>query len=72
MDSDLNGANLSNADLTGADLSNADLRNADLNHIHWQKLKAVQSVNIYGVRHAPPGFTEWAMAHGAKSDATEE
>lgn len=72
MDSDLNGANLSGADLTAADLSDADLRNANLSRVHWQKLKAVTSVNIYGVRNAPPGFIDWAMAHGAKSDPAEE
>lgn len=71
-DSDLNGANLSGADLTGADLSRADLRNANLNGILWRKLKSVDAVNIYGVRNAPPGFADWALAHGAKSDAAEE
>jgi hypothetical protein len=72
MESDLSGANLSNADLSNADLTDADLRNADLAGIQWRKLKAVMSVNIYGVRHAPPGFADWALAHGAKTDANEE
>jgi hypothetical protein len=72
IDSDLNGANLSGADLTGADLTDADLRYTDLRGVRWRKLKAVESVNIYGVRNAPPGFTDWAMAHGAKSAAAEE
>jgi hypothetical protein len=72
MDSDLTGANLSGADLTAADLSDADLRNANLSGIRWQKLKAVSSVNIYGIRNAPPGFIDWAMMHGAKSDPSEE
>jgi hypothetical protein len=72
VDCDLTGANLSGADLTAADISNADLRNANLSGVHWQKLKAVASVNIYGVRNAPPGFTDWALAHGAKSDPAEE
>jgi hypothetical protein len=72
MDSDLTGVNFSGADLTAADLSNADLRYANLNGLHWQKLKAVMSVNIYGVRNAPSGFVDWAMAHGAKSDPAEE
>jgi hypothetical protein len=72
MDSDLNGAMLSGADFTNADLTGADLRNADLSGIHWQKLKAVESVNIFGVRNAPAGFAEWALAHGAKSDPNEE
>jgi hypothetical protein len=72
MDSDLTGANLAGADLTAADLSDADLRNANLSGIRWQKLKAVSSVNIYGIRNAPPGFVDWAMTHGAKSDPSEE
>lgn len=72
MDSDWNDANLAGADLTAADLSDADLRNANLGGIRWQRLKAVTSVNIYGVRNAPPGFIDWAMSHGAKSDPAEE
>jgi hypothetical protein len=71
-DSDLNGANLSGADLTHADLSDADLSNANLRGIIWHNLKTVQSVNIYGVRNAPPGFVEWAMKHGAQSQAGEQ
>jgi hypothetical protein len=71
-DSDLKGADLSGADLTDADLTDADLRFADLNGARWRKLKSVESVNIYGIRNAPPGFAEWALAHGAKSDASEE
>lgn len=71
-DSDLNSANLSGADFTEADLSQADLRYANLAGAHWQKLKSIDGVNIYGVRNPPPGFTAWALAHGAKSDEAEE
>lgn len=71
-DADLTGANLSGADLTGADLTNADLSNANLRGILWHNLKAVDSVNIYGVINAPAGFVEWAMQHGAQSRAGEE
>jgi len=71
-DSDLNGANLSGADLTRADLTDADLSNANLRGIIWHNLKAVDSVNIYGVHNAPAGFVEWAMQHGAQSRAGEE
>ena len=71
-DSDLNSADLSYTDLTDADLSRADLRNANLAGAEWKKLKSVDSVNIYGVRNAPAGFTDWALAHGAKSDAAEQ
>jgi hypothetical protein len=72
QDADLNGANLSGADFTDADLSSADLRHANLRGIRWQKLKAVQSVNIYGALNAPEGFAEWAVRHGAISSPTEE
>ena len=72
QDSDLNGADLSGADFTDADLARADLRYADLNGAHWTKLKSVEAVNIYGIRRAPSGFAAWALAHGAKSDASEE
>ncbi len=72
QDADLNGANLAGADLTDADLSDADLRHADLRGIRWQKLKAVKSVNLYGALHAPEGFVEWAMHHGAISDPAEQ
>jgi hypothetical protein len=73
---DASGANFTNAalndsDLNGANLSNADLRNANLSGVRWQKLRAVTSVNIYGVRNVPPGFMDWAMAHGARSDPAE-
>lgn len=72
QDADLNGANLSGADFTNADLSDADLRHADLRGIRWQKLKAVQAVNIYGALNTPEGFAVWAVRHGAISDPTEE
>lgn len=58
--------------LTAADLSDAALRNANLSGVRWRKRKAVTSVNIYDVRNAPPGFIDWAMSHGAKSDPAEE
>ena len=72
VDADLYGANLSGADLSRADLTNADLSNTNLLGIVWHNLKAVESVNIYGVRNAPAGFVEWAMQHGAQSHASEE
>lgn len=71
-DADFYGANLSGADLTRADLTDADLSNADLRGMIWHNLKAVDSVNIYGVHNAPAGFVEWAMQHGAQSRAGEE
>jgi hypothetical protein len=66
-DTDLTDANLSGADLSGVDLSNADLRRADLKDAHWQDIKSVTQTNVYGLRNAPAGFVEWALAHGAIS-----
>jgi len=64
-DADFVGAELWNADLSGARLGNTDLRDADLRGIRWRHIADIQSANVYGVRHAPDGFMEWALAHGA-------
>jgi len=66
-DADLVGAELWNADLSGARLGNADLSYADLRGIRWRHVANIESANVYGVRHAPDGFMEWAFAHGAVS-----
>jgi Pentapeptide repeats (8 copies) len=74
-------ADLSGADLTGADLSSAVLKEAvlvdanvatavlegaDLTGIRgWEALANVSYLSISGVRHAPKGFDEWALEHGA-------
>jgi hypothetical protein len=64
-DADLSGAELQRADLSRASLEGADLRNADLDEVKWRELKSVKGANVLGVRNAPHGFLEWAMAHGA-------
>jgi len=71
-DADLVNADLSGADLTGTNLTNADLRNADLKGIIWQKIRAIDKANIYGVRNAPEGFVGWALEHKAVSARTED
>lgn len=71
-DADLVGASLAGADLTGADLRNADLRKTDWRGVRWQEIRAIDSANVYGVRNAPPGFMEWALAHGAISVRGED
>jgi hypothetical protein len=71
-ETDLNGANLTGVDLAGADLTNADLRSADLKSAHWEKIKSIEQANVYGIRNAPAGFVEWAMAHRAISRAADE
>ena len=68
-DADLAGTNLDGASLDGVDLSSADLRNADLHSIAWQKIAAIKSANIAGVKNAPAGFREWALKNGAIENA---
>ena len=65
LDIDLVGASLENANLQGADLSSADLRSASLKNINWKQIKSIAKANIAGVRGAPEGFLQWALAHGA-------
>jgi hypothetical protein len=64
-DADLTGADLTGTDLTGANLANTDLTDADLKGIVWKDLKSVEKAAIGGVRNAPDGFVQWAMAHQA-------
>jgi len=71
-DSDLEGATLTGANLAEANLKSADLRNCDLLGIAWQQIQAIDSANIYGVRHAPDGFVAWATEHGAISVPGQE
>jgi Pentapeptide repeats (8 copies) len=65
-DADLTGADLSGVHLTGkldgADLSDADLKGARIE-------ASVKGANIHGVRNAPNGFVQWALAHGAIEEA---
>jgi hypothetical protein len=63
---DLQGVFLKGADLTGAQLGTADLRAADLSEIRgWESVGTVSYLLVDGIRHAPAGFLEWAVAHGA-------
>ena len=64
-EADLTGAELRGADLAGASLEDADLRGADLQGMNWKDLKSVKGANVQGVKRAPAGFVEWAIAHGA-------
>jgi hypothetical protein len=69
---DMEGSDMVDSTLAGADLSQASLKSADLRHanllgIRWQGIAAIDSANIYGVQNAPPGFTAWALQHGAVS-----
>ena len=73
---DLTDVNLSGADLRGAflkgarigraQLGTADLRGADLQGLlEWETIRSASYLNIEGVRHAPSGFRQWALEHGA-------
>lgn len=64
-DADLVGADLSHADLSGASLDNIDLRQANFDGTNWKQIKSIKGANLYGVRNAPDGFTDWAVHGGA-------
>jgi uncharacterized protein YjbI with pentapeptide repeats len=71
-DSDLNGCNLTEANCEDADFSRTDLRNCELKDLKWKGIKEVKLANVFGVKNAPEGFTQWAMQNGAvaiESDA---
>ena len=71
-DADLFGADLSKADLTGTHLDRADLRNANLRNSRWQNIGSIGSANLYGAKNLPPGFADWAYAHGAVVEPSDE
>jgi hypothetical protein len=71
-DSDLTDSNLAGADLADTDLSDADLTEANLKGAQWSRIADISKANIFGVKNAPPGFVDWAMAHGAVSTKMEE
>jgi uncharacterized protein YjbI with pentapeptide repeats len=56
-DANLPGAQLYLADFTGADLSGANLMNVR----SWRDIKSIKHANVYGVKDAPEGFTDWAL-----------
>ena len=62
----LRGAFLREADVAGATLGAADLSEADLRDLRgWEEIASISYANIEGIRHAPPGFRDWALANGA-------
>lgn len=62
----LKGAFLKGALVTGANLATVDLRGADLEGLRdWAGIRSASYLNIEGVRHAPAGFRQWALEHGA-------
>ena len=68
-DADLVGTDLAGADLGQADLSGADLRSAALGSVKWKEIRSIKAANIAGVKGAPEGFVQWALANGAVENA---
>nr|VFJ93647.1 MAG: Pentapeptide repeat-containing protein [Candidatus Kentron sp. LFY] len=63
---DLSGAELYRANLSGAVLWGADLSGARLLDIeNWQEIRSIENANLFGVRHAPEEFRDWALKKGA-------
>lgn len=62
---DLVGANLAGANLGGANLNDADLRECDVREIQWKEIQSIKKAKIGRLKNPPPGFLEWAEAHGA-------
>ena len=60
----LKGATIS-GDVRGASFYKANMENASLNLENWQQINTIDGTNIFGVRDAPDGFVEWALANGA-------
>jgi hypothetical protein len=71
-EADLAEADLSSADLDRVNLSNADLRGARLSGIRWKGISSMHLANVYGVKDAPAGFAEFALAHGAVQTESDE
>lgn len=80
-------ADLSGADFTGANLrdallrealvhdvvvTTADLRGADLANLRsWDTIASASYTVVEGVRHAPNGFLDWVLGHGASPGERE-
>ena len=71
-DADLWGTDLADADFSDSSLADVDLRNADLSRIGWQHIRNIAGANLYGVKNAPQGFVQWALANGAVQIESDE
>jgi len=70
---DMSGADLKYADLSDTDLWFSDLSGAILTDIKgWQNINDISNAYIHGVKDPPKGFVEWAIEHGAFSNANRE
>ena len=64
----LEGAYLESANLEGANLAGADLKDIQ----NWKGIWPFEGANITGVKNAPDGFVQWALANGAVDDNAKE
>jgi len=71
-EADLTDIDLSSANLDRANFSNADLRGANLSGVRWQGISSLRLANVNGVRNAPTGFLDFALAHGAVQAESDE
>lgn len=71
-EADLTGADLSSANLARVDLTDVDLRSANLNSVRWKDISSMHLANVYGIRNAPEGFLQFALAHGAVAAQSDE
>jgi uncharacterized protein YjbI with pentapeptide repeats len=74
VDANLFKANLSKANFSGADLSRAYLYCAKLRNIkNWKSIGDLTLANVFGVKDAPVGFSDWATKQmGAVSVESRE
>jgi uncharacterized protein YjbI with pentapeptide repeats len=64
--SNFTGAKLLRVNIKGATLDDVILERADLSELNgWEAIRSLTGAKISGVRNAPDGFREWAVAHGA-------
>ena len=69
---EMNDANLVGANIAGANMYCVDLRGANLDGLlGWRSVEVWRVANLYGVRNAPRGFVEWALA-GAGAVSLED
>jgi uncharacterized protein YjbI with pentapeptide repeats len=64
---------ISEANCKNANFKRANLREADLDGIRsWTEISEITRANIWGIKNAPEGFVNWAIAKGAVSVESDE
>ena len=80
---DLSDANLGDADLSEADFSGANVQGINFNKVdlrgtnlagiaNWKQIQSLELANIEGIKNAPDGFIQFALAHGAVRSSTAQ